>query len=289
MNEYVTPYDLKAYCGIRDEDGNVESSVTGDMLILRFCQRASRLFDRWTRRHYYPLMATRYYDHAESRSVRLDADLLAVTTFTTSNTGTTVTAAQYHLIPYNEYPKYRVDIVTSSGVTLSYSGTLQQADAITGTWGYHTDWANAWLDSGDDLAAAISSATATTFTVANADGADVYGRTPRFKERQLLKIDSEYLYLSGINEQTNTLTVVRGVNGSTAATHDNASDVYVYEPEEAISGAISRWATYLYRQKDKTEMDTQAFPEIGMVTTPAGLPADVREVIEAHKRRRLRS
>ena len=289
MNEYVTPYDLKAYCGIRDEDGNVKSTVIGDMLILRFCQRASRLFDRWTRRHYYPLIATRYYDHAESRQVHLDEDLLAVDTFTTANTGTTVTAAQYHLWPYNEYPKNRIDIVISSGVTLTYSGTPQQANAITGTWGYHTDWDNAFVDSGDDLAAAIASATATTCTVSNADGADVYGRTPRFKERQLIKIDDEYLYVWGVNTTTNVLSVTRGVNGSTAAAHDDASDVYVYEPEEAIAGAIARWATYLYRQKDKKEMDTQAFPEIGMVTTPAGLPKDVRDTIDAHTRRRVKA
>ena len=287
MNEYVTPYDIKAYCGIRDSDGDVASSVTGEMLILRFCERASRLFDRWTRRHYYPLIGTRYYDHAESRRVRLDDDLLAVSTFTTANTNTTVTSAQYHLWPYSTYPKNRIDIVTSSGVTLSYSGTLQQANAVTGTWGYHTDWGNAWLDSGDDLAAEIASTTATTCTVADADGADIYACTPRFKERQILKIDDEYLYLTGIN--TNTLTVVRGVNGSTAATHDSASDIYVFQPEEAVVAAISRWATYLYRQKDNTEMTTTAFPEIGMVTTPAGLPEDVREVVEAHKRRRVKS
>lgn len=288
MNEYITPHALKDYVGIRDEDRRVREYVPGeDGLILAFCTRASRLIDRFTFRKFYPHTETRYFDLKYSDHVCLDDDLLEVSTFTTANTNTTVGSSYYFLIPYTEYPKHRIDLDLSTGTTLSFSGTPQQANAITATWGYHTDWDNAWVDSGDDLAAQVSSTTATTITVDDAEGQDVYGRAPRFQHTQLLKIDSEYLYIYGKQGNT-TLQVIRGVNGTTAATHDAASTIYVYEPDADVIEILAEWGKYLYRHKDAQAAETTAFPELGMVVSPSGLPAGIRENIERLKRRQIK-
>lgn len=285
MNEYATPWQLKDYLGLRDSDKAVVESVTGeDVLLRRFCESASRKIDTWTRRKFYPRIETRYYDDDESWRIWLDDDLLEINLLTTGNTGTTITPAQYILWPYGDYPKARIDIDESTGVALSFSGTPQRANAVAGTWGYNSDWARAWVGSGDTLQAAVTDATGTTLTVTSAAGANVQGLAPRFQECHLLKIDDELLYVYAVPLNT-SLSVRRGVNGSTAATHLDGAAIYVFEPEPEITLAIQRWGAYLYRQKDSDTFETQAFPEVGMVTTAAGLPADIRQVLDVYTRR----
>ena len=70
-------------------------------------------------------------------------------------------------------------------------------------------------DSTSDLNGAISSTSATSVVVD--DGTD-------FKVGQNIKVDSEEMTITAIS--THTLTVVRGVNGTTAATHSDNVSVY---------------------------------------------------------------
>ena len=70
-------------------------------------------------------------------------------------------------------------------------------------------------DSTSDLAAAISSTSATSISVD--DGTD-------FEVNQNIKVDNEEMTVTNI--ASNTLTVVRGVNGTTAATHSDNANVF---------------------------------------------------------------
>ena len=70
-------------------------------------------------------------------------------------------------------------------------------------------------DSTSDLAAAISSTSATSISVD--DGTD-------FEVNQNIKVGSEEMTITNIS--SNTLTVVRGVNGTTAATHSDNANVF---------------------------------------------------------------
>ncbi len=129
---------------------------------------------------------------------------------------------------------------------------------VTGIWGYHGDYAQAWVAL-DALAAAIISATATTLTVADADGVDEYEIAPRFSPGQLLRIDSEFLEVTGVNTTTNVLTVRRGANGSTADTHLIAAAVEVWRPEDVIRRAVARQAGLMYaRQGAYTTVSVEA-------------------------------
>jgi hypothetical protein len=83
-------------------------------------------------------------------------------------------------------------------------------------WGYHEDYGNAW-ESVTTLSAAIATTTATTCTVP----------VNKIVSGDLLKVGSEFIYASGLLEgSTDTLTIERGVNGSTAATHLISAPVY---------------------------------------------------------------
>lgn len=146
--------------------------------------------------------------------VMLDDWLLAATAVTAySDTSRTTTqtltagiAADYLLEPYNESPKHTLKLTEITAKTL---GAGQQTLSIAGTWG----WQNV-TTAITTLGAAISSTTATSVTVASGAPCAV---------GQTLVIDSEQLYVTGV--ATNTLTVVRGVNGTTAATHSNGQAV----------------------------------------------------------------
>jgi hypothetical protein len=117
--------------------------------------------------------------------------------------------------------------------------------SIPGIWGFHSDYAHAWLDV-DTLAAAITTTTATTFTVADVDGADAYGNTPRISAGQLVKIDSEFMEVISTNTTTNVVTVIRGAHGSTAATHLIAAAVSVWQVEEPVQMAVARQSGLMY-------------------------------------------
>jgi hypothetical protein len=165
--------------------------------------------------------------------------------------------------PLSGPPYNRIEIKADSGDSLSYNGTTQKAITLTGIWGWHDDWANAFEASGDTImdSSGITSV-ATTITVAAADGSDAWGITPRFDADELHKIESEYLWVTMVSAATtNTLTVVRGVNGSTATSHAKTTPIYVYKPPQDVVKHITRWVMFLYDQKDASQYDSIAYPE----------------------------
>ena len=113
---------------------------------------------------------------------------------------------------------------------------------VTGLWGLHRDYASAWA-AVDALTAGITSS-ATTVPVADADGTDEYGLTPRFSPGDLIKVDDEFMEITAI--ASNNLTVRRAQNGTTAAAHDSADTVSVWRVEEAVRHEVARQAGLMY-------------------------------------------
>lgn len=97
------------------------------------------------RRRFYPEIATRYFDWPDrqgSRTWRLwlnQHELISVTSITTDNGDTTLSASQYILRPDYGPPFARVEIDLSSTGSWSAGDTHQKAIAITGTFGYSND------------------------------------------------------------------------------------------------------------------------------------------------------
>jgi len=125
--------------------------------------------------------------------------------------------------------------------------------AITGYWGVHRDYANAFL-SVDALAAGINAAV-TSFTVADVDGDDPYGFSPRISAGQLVQIpnetggESELMEVTATNTASNVVSNLRSANGTTAATHANAAAVKVFQVEEPIRRVTARQAGLLYARR----------------------------------------
>lgn len=131
----------------------------------------------------------------------------------------------------------------------AYCGTLTRTPMITvtGWWGFSTDYATAWAAL-TTLSAAVLTTTVTTITVTDVDADGLYGYGIAISAGNLIRIDDELMEVLATVVATNVVTVRRGVNGSTAATHLNGASVEVWQVEESVARACARQAGLLYRR-----------------------------------------
>ena len=149
---------------------------------------------------------------------------------------------------------------------------------ITGTWGYQSDFSEAWPEY-DTLQADITAA-ALTGTVEDANGTDPFGFTPRFSPGALVKIDSEYMELTAVNTTTNVLTWRRGVHGTTAAAHLSAASVQVWQVEDSIRRICQRQAAMMYARRGAFQVET--LDGIGTISFPQDLLSEMRAVLQEY-------
>jgi len=180
----------------------------------------------------------------------LDRWLLTATTVTsysgtdraTSQTLTEGLSNDYLLEPYQSNDLgsryWRLKLSTES--TNAFNAG-QQTLVIAGVWG----WSQDTSPTTTTLSSAITSTTATTVAVTS--GAV-------FSPGNTLVVDSEQMYVSSIS--TNDLTVIRGVNGTTAAVHDNASTVARYIYPADVTMVAADIARILYRDRDLGVLET---------------------------------
>ncbi|MEE4546465.1 hypothetical protein V2S66_31435 [Streptomyces sp. V4-01] len=149
------------------------SSARDDAQIDRAIEQGSTDVDSLCNRTFQPLMATRYFDWPSEqtpRSWRLwldEYDLIAPTQILSA--GTVVPSTDYNLEPANDGPPYRyIETRLDRPSTWSGGSTWQHAIEITGWWGYSDEQTPA-----GQLAAAVSSTTATTVTVSDSSAVGV--------------------------------------------------------------------------------------------------------------------
>jgi hypothetical protein len=220
-----------------------------DKRLRQYINEASRLIDGHFERKFYPLQQTRYYNYQKAYSLLVDGDLLAVSALSAG--GTAISPSDYWLYPLNTYPKWQIQIDKSKSTIFNYSGTHQRAVSVTGTWGWHNDWDYAWADSLDTVQDNPLSDSATTITVSEIEGDDVDGYSPRFSPGQLLEIEDEYVAVTGASQSAETLTVRRGVNGTTAASHAQNTTISVYRPPGVVVLAAKRTAKMIYEMRSE--------------------------------------
>lgn len=232
---YASRNDLKDHMGITD--------TTDDELLLQKLEAASRYIDGpyGCNRHFYIKTATRTYTAQFSDRLQLDEDLLSITTLKTDEDDdwdydNTWATTDYHLSPFNAFPKRK--ILTKTNGDFSFT-SQEEGIQIGGLWGYG-DGASAtpYSDAGTDTAEALD---------ASETGVDV-GDGTAFEVGQTILVESEQMFVTAIS--SNTLTVVRGVNGTTAATHATARDIYIYQYPAEITEACILIAVKLYKLKD---------------------------------------
>ena len=121
-----------AYCTVQD----VKQFIGGDEIDLMRISRLLSAVIESIENHYrkfVPVTATRVFDYKDTRTVKLDEDLVSVTEITTT-ANQTFSASDCVLEPRGG-PPYRW-IRLKLGKTFSYSGESYDAISVTGSWGY---------------------------------------------------------------------------------------------------------------------------------------------------------
>ncbi len=257
MNLYCNLATLKARLGI--------SGTGSDAVQLVLLEGVSRSIDQWCNRRFFVKMETRSYDGSRS-PLLLDEDLAALTTLKTDDDGdgvaeSTWAASDYALLPYQGSPKYAIE-VTPWGTRGDFNPGQRKAVEVAGRWGYdETTQASSATVSGNH------SASATTLAVS--DGT-------QFSPGDTLLVESEQLSVSAVSG--NNLTVRRGVNGTTAASHSGGTAIAVVTYPAAVREACLLQAARRWMRRDPAFATVDGLP--GAVDSQAvGMDADARALL----------
>ena len=180
-----------------------------------------------------PRTGTNRYSGDGGSTLDLNDDLLSITSLTTKGSlgasGTTHTEeTDFITFPFDRTPKRRIYGRGTTG-SMVFPWGLRTVE-IVGSWGYADDRTTATATT-----SAIASTTTTSITVSDA---------AEFSPAQTIRIDSEQMHVTGVSGTT--LTVERGANGTTAATHAAAAaiDIYRYHPDvhlACLEISLLRW------------------------------------------------
>jgi len=190
------------------KQGMGRTTAVSDVMLLRAIEAASRFFDRESSRPMFSTIATRYVaaPYAGESILDLNQDLLSITTLKYDSaaaatfTATLVVNTDYWL-PDSAAPIRSLELNPLSSILTSWP-SIRRRIQIVGAWGY----SNATEPAGT-LGAAITTTTATAVTM-------TAGHT--VEAGDTIVVGSEQMDVSAV--LVNTLTVARGINGSTAAT-----------------------------------------------------------------------
>jgi hypothetical protein len=261
------------------EDATV-ADVVNDPRFIEKLQIASRMAETRTGYFFAPTVKTDYYDslghHIDDTYglLHLRVPLLEVTEVKTGleadGTGGTVLAYGTDYVTHPRGAAHSPSLRRIAGRWSDSASAFVESIKITGVWGFHRDYASAWLDSGATVATTLASTTATSLIVS---------ATTTFSVGQLLRLVtsgvSEYLYVSAISGTT--LTVARAQRGSTASAHTSGTTISIWQPETEIAAAVARLAGWLYRRRGQYERLT--FDGISSVRYPEDVPLDIDTVL----------
>lgn len=273
---------INAYATLAEFDQWKRNSATDtdeDAVIEDVLEAASRYIDAGTARTFYPRIQSRFYDIPSNgyRELQLDDDLLEIITLTNGD-DVAVSSSDYNLIGKNQTPHYAIKLKASSSVFWNYdgSGNWEFVIDVLAIWGYHDQYAARAWPSGGTIEDASFSASDTTLAVQEDEGAN-------FLAGQLIKADNEIMRVTNIS--TDDLTVVRGENGSTAAAHDDDTDIYIWQPIHDIQTACLQIAnSYFSRRFGENETTDSVITVGGVVITPRDIPGAAASTIRRYKR-----
>lgn len=252
LNDVLTQYALTdaAATGVTATTQDVLTALEAGQLILLkqlIFDASDEIIQDWARM-FIPFQATYTvrpsmqawsnwrYEHGILRYYLQDlpyADVLALSSVEIDDT---VLSSSYYRIESMEAITFDRD-----NTTLPSASTFSSKVELIGTWGYHENYAVAWSQIGTLQSSLSSSATSFVATAGTVASFEVY---------QYLKIDDEFLFVTNVNPDTPyTITVERGVRGSTAAAHDSADIIYAYQQMPDVIMATRRRVINLIQKR----------------------------------------
>lgn len=248
-------YTIATLKDLRRQLQLADSAADADADLLRALTEASHLLESLTQRRYCPHFESRLIspEAANPRELFLPGDLLELRGIRDASGA--LDLAHIRRRPRNpDAPAYMLQRHDGAPFRSGASGKAEIR--VDGIWGWHDRWRSAWRDSRDTLRDTALTAWATTITVQAVNGADQDGMKPRFQIGQLLRVKDEYLRVTALDAAARQVTVLRGVNGSRAASHARGSKIASYAPPAAIRDLTVRYAALMAQSIGKLEQQT---------------------------------
>lgn len=250
------PSDYTTYDHVDDQ---LKALTTGASLdndlatIVIYIHEASQLINAWCGRTFVPYISTSEsvrYAISRSRYQQLPDDTLSLTSITDTS-GTTVLASSYKLLnelyQANGSPYRYIEIASSASISYADSSDFHPSFTVDGIFGYSQQpYANAWVNTTTMNNDGNLSASATSLVVT---------ASTNIETLDYIRIEDEFMQVTTIDSATETLTLKRGVNGSTATTHDDSTQIDVWQVNHAIKLATTRLTAWLYSSRQN---ETQA-------------------------------
>lgn len=211
MNWYCSLTRVKNRLGITD--------TSSDTVLGQIIEQASRMIDDHCHRHFYVEKGTRYFNGRVLDALPID-DVLVVTTLTADSEGdqthdgeTWTEGTDYVLRPDNRWPKDSIWLHPNGRYSFTDEDRYMK---LTGFFGHGDGRSSNPVEA---LAATISITNGTTTTATlSADNSEV-------EVGETILVGTEQCFVSA--KSTVTLTIERGMNGTTAAAATGAA-CYVY-------------------------------------------------------------
>lgn len=266
--------DLTTLDSVKENNG---ISATGDdAMLTRFIHEASVWFQNQCDRVFVP-----YYDEwtQDARGETVTPRLMYFTdevlelASVTNGDGIAVAASEYRLLPSRTDPKYRIELLPSSGKSWNYTTDWQDAIAFTGTLGCH-----------DNYSAAFRTLTTATGTLNTTDDALAVSSSASFEVLQYIKhaAGGELSQVTAV--ATGTLTLERGVLGTTAVAQSAGTNVQAYQENPDVQSAIDHLVGWMYDNRD-TSGRTVQYIDGGSATFESAIPKYTMSVLENRMRR----
>lgn len=244
---------------------DVRESSHRSAQIDRAIESASDDIDGWLNRHKHglaPVRATRYFDwpsanYSSAQRIWFDENEL-ISADSVSAGGSVIASGDLFLEPVNSGPPFTyVEINRNSSGSFTNAGTRQRAVAIEGLWGYHDQQRPAGqLDSSPNASALVIEVTDAALIgvgdllTIGTERMNVVGRQPldtgdasvnellALKNSTLLDVPPGAAFSVGeilimgaermrvTSRQGDTLTVIRGYDGSVLAAHPIGTDIW---------------------------------------------------------------
>lgn len=257
--------------------GLATTNTTHDAVYDAILQAVSRQIDKYCGRDFAPYTATKYFSADRGDILDLDDDLLSITTLKTSNQEdsgartyeNTWATTDYDLEPYNapdDEAPYTLIRGRGTG-QYTFPVGVRKGVEIAGSWGY---WSA--TTSAGTLGATITSTTATSVTMTAGHSV---------KPLHTLLVGTEQLFVTAVS--TNTLTVKRGVNGTTAATALNSAAVSVYEYPFPIVQACYLMTARIFKRRE-SPFGVAGSAEMGTLTVVPKIDPDIRGILNDYRR-----
>lgn len=283
-----------SYCFLADAKSEIKADSTrDDDMVMRYirqtCARINTIMDPRRRRPIFePYIEQRSFVltpraiNSTLNSFTFKQPLLSIASVLVGSQDVSSTIEAF---PSGQYPIKTIRFVGGAHSWYEFCSSFDPVYVhITGTWGIHTDYSNAWV-SYDTIQTNPLQPADVTFAVADANGDDPYGIAPRFSPGQLLRIGdgTEILRVSAVNETTNIVSAQRAQNGSSLPSSNYAagSAVKVFEPEEQIRRVVARQAGLMYARKGAYQ--TETLDGVGAVSYPQDLLIELQSVLTEYQ------